>query len=581
MIAEKALVSLPSPLTASDEHILHRGDTKERIIVTAGLHRQVWVSGTNIFADVHIINNSHKTIKKLELQLERIILCYRHTVAATLEMSASQARLFDQLERTIVCKTSIKRGTQGWNGVLPYTTDLRTCNLELPRGHATIKCNKYFEVRYYLNIIIGSSHQKLVTVQLPIILIHMNSLDVPTNSVDQVVAAIEEKRSRHALRHDNKFGTAGGVAGTTTSQGSPRLGRKLSRTLQGRAFSAPRTASLERQRAHAEELRQLGQVLDNSPRKHKPFFSSRNNSQRNRPQYQHQQQQGYHRGRTQSHDEDWNRDLHLGGWADGFSFKTPPSNRKGRVILDDDADALRRTLASVRSFGSLRGTNAIAIAHGALQHGSSGARGENDHYVQSSNGKGKRTANANGSVMKNSTNMPMNLDKPLPKPFAAKRPFGPCMRSLSLSKEERPDTPLRDTIRVGPRTSLQSSRGERKSSKDPKSADGATGVSSGGVFSDTENDDPRHQREKGKTRRRRSLSSAAGAIRRVPRKAGSQRSLTATGRWWDWGGKSRSRAGRDENWKRDGEGMDLESKERQGGVNEPEGERGKGAGEWI
>lgn len=69
-------MSLPSPLTASDEFNAHHG--LDRVIATAGLHRQVWVSGTSIFADVHIVNESRKKIKKLELQLERIILCYRH-----------------------------------------------------------------------------------------------------------------------------------------------------------------------------------------------------------------------------------------------------------------------------------------------------------------------------------------------------------------------------------------------------------------------------------------------------------------------------------------------------------------------
>ena len=48
------------------------------IEVTAGLHRQVWVSGTSIYVDVHIVNNSRKTITKFELQLERDILCYKH-----------------------------------------------------------------------------------------------------------------------------------------------------------------------------------------------------------------------------------------------------------------------------------------------------------------------------------------------------------------------------------------------------------------------------------------------------------------------------------------------------------------------
>jgi hypothetical protein len=78
ILAEKALMSLPSPLTASDEWVKARDATVEVVRVTAGLHRQVWVSGTSIYVDVHVVNNSRKAIKKIELQLERDILCYKH-----------------------------------------------------------------------------------------------------------------------------------------------------------------------------------------------------------------------------------------------------------------------------------------------------------------------------------------------------------------------------------------------------------------------------------------------------------------------------------------------------------------------
>jgi hypothetical protein len=71
-------MSLPSPLTASDEWIKPHDTTIDVVRVTAGLHRQVWVSGTSIYVDVHIVNNSRKTIRKIELQLERDILCYKH-----------------------------------------------------------------------------------------------------------------------------------------------------------------------------------------------------------------------------------------------------------------------------------------------------------------------------------------------------------------------------------------------------------------------------------------------------------------------------------------------------------------------
>ncbi|KAF2502564.1 hypothetical protein BU16DRAFT_449263 [Lophium mytilinum] len=290
---EKALMSLPSPLTASDEYSRPRDSNIEGIKVTAGLHRQVWVSGTSIYVDVHVANNSRKNIKRIELQLERDILCYKHAAASTAEKSASQARIFDSNERSILSKSSIKQGTAGWNGIAAHTTHIRTCDLELPRGHATVKCGKFFEVRYFLNVIVSSAHTKLVTVQLPIVLIHMNSLDVVPNSVAQVAAAIEEKRY-----HQN----------FPKNQQSPgQLERRPSHhSVQGRAWNAPRMQSLERMRKQAEDIEELGQILDNSPRK---FGTTRH----------------------------------------AFNYHTPPSNRKGRVLEGGDAEEVKRRLRHVRS----------------------------------------------------------------------------------------------------------------------------------------------------------------------------------------------------------------------------------------
>lgn len=55
------------------------------------------------------------------------------------------------------------------------------------------------KVRYFLNIIVSSAHSKLVTIQLPIVLIHTNSLNIVPNSVAQVTAAIEEKRAHESF----------------------------------------------------------------------------------------------------------------------------------------------------------------------------------------------------------------------------------------------------------------------------------------------------------------------------------------------------------------------------------------------
>ena len=71
-------MSLPSPLTASDECVVPRGSSAETVKLSAGIHRQVWVSGTSIFADIRITNSSRKNIKKVELHLERDILYYKH-----------------------------------------------------------------------------------------------------------------------------------------------------------------------------------------------------------------------------------------------------------------------------------------------------------------------------------------------------------------------------------------------------------------------------------------------------------------------------------------------------------------------
>ena len=60
-----------------------------------------------------------------------------------MEKSASQARIFDSNERSILSKSAIKQGTAGWNGVPAHQTHIRTCDIEVPRGHATVKCGMY------------------------------------------------------------------------------------------------------------------------------------------------------------------------------------------------------------------------------------------------------------------------------------------------------------------------------------------------------------------------------------------------------------------------------------------------------
>lgn len=269
---EKALTSLPSPLTASDELSMPRSITAETLKITAGLHRQVWVSGSSIFVDVHVVNRCRKPVKKLELTLERDILFYKHAAAATLEKSAGQARIFESNEQTVLAKSLLKPGTAGWHGIEPYMSDTRTCELELPRGHGTVRCGKWFEVRYFLNVAASVASSKLVSVQLPIILIHMNSLDVVPNSVAQVAAAIEEKRactqmgrsrSRRQDAGHHRQRSFSSPAATIDIQRKPSYA-------QGRAFAAPRMQSLDNQLERRADMEDLRSIIDASPRKNAP-----------------------------------------------------------------------------------------------------------------------------------------------------------------------------------------------------------------------------------------------------------------------------------------------------------------------
>lgn len=347
---ERALTSLPSPLTAFDELAIPKSTGQELVRVTAGLHRQVWVSGSSIFVDVHISNKSRKSVKRLELTLERDILCYKHAAAATLENAAIQARIFENNEQAILARSSFKTGSTGWNGVSPHTSDIRTCELELPRGHGTVRCGKYFEVRYFLNVTASLSNSKLVSVQLPIILIHINSLDVVPNSVAQVAAAIEEKRLyRQLSRSRSHRGPEGHSRQRSFSTPVPtsELKRQPSYA-QGRAFAAPRQQSLDRQREQKQDIEEVRNIIDSSPRKHPP-----------------QSMKGLTIKKVGS-----NLSLRSVGLANrsdetfgimgAMSYQTPPPNRSGRTF--DEVEGLRDRLRRMGSFDSMRSKKSTATS---------------------------------------------------------------------------------------------------------------------------------------------------------------------------------------------------------------------------
>ena len=351
---EKALTSLPSPLTATDELSLRRFGSYESVKLTAGLHRQVWVSGSSIFVDLHIANKSHKAVKRLDLNLERDILCYKHAPAGTREKSASQARISESNEQAMIARSSLKTGFQSWNGVAPHSSETRTCELELPRGHATVRCGKYFEVRFFLNVTASLSNTKLVSVQLPITLIHINSLDVLPNSVAQVAAAIEEKRAENQ-RHRTRSKPHTQMHSRQRSASSPaeiaNLRRRPSYS-QGRAFAAARQQSIDRQRAAKTEIDNLQQALDSSPRKYE------------------QQLHGAAIKKIGSNISFGaislgGKNVNCGNPFSDLAYQTPPPNREGRKFDrsgNNNVERFRNQLKPMQSLDSIPSKKSVLTA---------------------------------------------------------------------------------------------------------------------------------------------------------------------------------------------------------------------------
>ncbi|KAL8626351.1 hypothetical protein Q9189_007958 [Teloschistes chrysophthalmus] len=190
---EKALLNLPNPLVVTDEIQCSHRKSLETVKLTAGIHRQTWISGYPLFIDVRIANGGSKAVKRVELQLERSTFVYTHTAPADEEgLGAALLRMPD-------------------------------------------KCGKEILVKAI----------KHLTVQLPITIIHPNSIDIPPNCLAQVAATIEHKhRSR-----------------------SPSTPDTMYKYRPGQAFIAARRQSFDevaRRTIPLEEVNELTTLLDRS-----------------------------------------------------------------------------------------------------------------------------------------------------------------------------------------------------------------------------------------------------------------------------------------------------------------------------
>jgi len=195
-----------------------------------------------IFVDVLIDNSSHKTVNKVDIQLEKATVLYNSAAASTRNGVADTLRLPDQCDKETLARITMKAPQ---DAVAPHSETVRTCRLELPVGLASVDTGRFFGVRFFLNVQISCSMSKRLSVSLPITIIHPNSVDIPPNSLAQVAAAVEHKHRDHPFR-----------------TGSPY------RFTAGRAFAAARERSYDQLRADtlpSSEVRLLSHNLGGSP----------------------------------------------------------------------------------------------------------------------------------------------------------------------------------------------------------------------------------------------------------------------------------------------------------------------------
>ena len=285
--AEKALLNLPNPLIVSDSLHLSSGTRPESITLTAGLHRQTWISGYILFVDLYINNNSRKSVRKIQLQLERAIISH-DLAAASLDHEsgstgrAESLRVPDLTIKTIVAKHSLREPA---DVIFPKSTSSRTCELSIPSGLVSITTGRFFGVRFFLNVQLSIGFNKKLKVQLPITLIHPNSIDIPPNAIGQVAEAIERK-SRYgdvsgAGREDEDGDVFLGSGAVSGNGGNANNHSKITsvpdispyRYTAGRAFTAAREESHRQSKMRAmptSEVDELTARLEVSPRKYHP-----------------------------------------------------------------------------------------------------------------------------------------------------------------------------------------------------------------------------------------------------------------------------------------------------------------------
>ena len=163
---------------------------------------------------------------------------------------AKNLLLPDEMHKQVLARQSVLRAHEI---VSPHSELFRTASLSLPSGLVSIETGRFFGVRYFLNVLLTVSFNKLLKLQLPVTLVHPNSIDIPPNALAQVAASIEQEY--HQKR-------------TNTSRARTRYHYEA-----GQAFAAARRKSfiqLAQDTFGTSDMESLTRAIESSPRRLKP-----------------------------------------------------------------------------------------------------------------------------------------------------------------------------------------------------------------------------------------------------------------------------------------------------------------------
>jgi hypothetical protein len=179
------LASAPRPIQATTE--------RDRISLTASLHRPTWVAGQRVYVNIAVRNETFRRIKNVTLSLVRTVTIYQARPELrtdgmkgdgfdpdACEAITSRKRVAEEVLGVAQDGSSDARASQSWwTGVQPNSHLEFAHHLNIPAEALSIARSRHVEISYEARVSIGSSSHSDLIVDLPLRVINFTSLDPP------------------------------------------------------------------------------------------------------------------------------------------------------------------------------------------------------------------------------------------------------------------------------------------------------------------------------------------------------------------------------------------------------------------